>query len=220
MTIDPRSVQVWADVRCPWCWIGHRRLAEARGVFRRDDRDMPAVVHRAFLLEPAGPQTSGITVREAALGEWGMSAGDWEASRDRIEAAGDAEGLEIRMDTARIFDSRDAHRLLKMAADAEGVDVERAWDTVFDLHFRRNVDLGDAAVLMDAAVEIGLEPTAVEELMAGGGYRAQVEHDHEEARRLGIRSVPTVVASGDHLSGSRSVSEIVRLLAGANVVTS
>lgn len=219
MTIDPRSVQVWADVRCPWCWIGHRRLADANEVLRRDGRGLRTVARRAFLLEPDGLEPTGTTVREAALGPWGMTGAAWNASRERIEAAGRAEGLEIRMDSARIFDSRDAHRLLKMAADADGVDVERAWGAIFDLHFRRNLDLGDRAVLLAAAAEIGLEPSAVGEMLAGGGYRAQVERDHQEAQRLGIRSVPTVVTPAGQLSGSRSVDELVRLLVGATQVT-
>ena len=219
MTIDSGTVQVWADVRCPWCWIGHRRLAEAQEVLRGSDRPTPGVVRRAFLLEPEGPPVSGITVREAALGDWGMTSSDWEVSRDRIEAAGRAEGLEIRMDTARIFDSRNIHRLLKLAAGTEAVDAAGAWETIFDLHFRRNADLGQAAVLVAAGVEIGLDQAAVEHMLAGAEFVAEVDGDHREGQRLRVRSVPTVLGADTVLSGSRSVEDIVTVLASATEVT-
>ncbi|MEG9227610.1 DsbA family oxidoreductase [Aeromicrobium sp. Sec7.5] len=219
MTVNSGTVQVWADVRCPWCWIGHRRMAEAQKVLLGSNRPVPEVVRRAFLLEPKGPPVSGITVREAALGDWGMSRSDWEVSGDRIESAGRAEGLEIRMDTARIFDSRTVHRLLKLAAVTDDVGVESAWETIFDLHFRRNADLGQAAVLVAAGVEIGLDQAAVEHMLAGAEFVSEVDADLREAQRLGVRSVPTVLAADTMLSGSRSVEDLVTVLAAATEVT-
>ena len=219
MTINSGTVQVWADVRCPWCWIGHRRLAEAQEVLRGSDRRTPGVVRRAFLLESEGPPVSGITVREAALGDWGMGRADWDTSRDRIETAGRAEGLEIRMDTARIFDSRNAHRLLKLAAATDDVDTGGAWETIFDLHFRRNADLGQAAVLVAAGVEIGLDQVVVEQMLAGAEFVSEVDADLRVAQRLGVRSVPTVLGASVMLSGSRSVEDIATVLAAATEVT-
>ena len=219
MTINSGTVQVWADVRCPWCWIGHRRLAKAQEVLRGSGRTGVEVVRRAFLLEPEGPSVSGITVREAALGDWGMSSSDWDVSRDRIESAGRAEGLEIRMDTARIFDSRNVHRVLKLAAATDDVDAAGAWETIFDLHFRRNADLGQTAVLVAAGVEIGLDQVEVEQMLAGAKFAAEVDGDHREAQRFGVRSVPTVLAADTVLSGSRSVEDIVTVLAPATEVT-
>jgi predicted DsbA family dithiol-disulfide isomerase len=220
MTIDSGTVQVWADVRCPWCWIGHRRLAEGQEILRGNGRPGAGVVRRAFLLEPKGPAVPGIAVREAALSDWGMSRTDWDASRNRIEAAGRAQGLEIKMDRAHIFDSRDVHRLLKLATatTTDAVDVAGAWETVFDLHFRRNADLGETAVLVEAGVEIGLDPAAVEQMLVGSEFAAEVDGDHREAQRLGVQSVPTVLGANTMLSGHRSVQEIVTVLAAATEV--
>lgn len=218
MTLDPRTVHVFADVRCPWCWVGHRRLAEALTRVGGDGGMLHMeVTHRAFLLEPDGPPRSGISVREAALTDWQMSAAQYDAMRDRTETAGRAEGLEISMDNARIFDSRLVHRLLKLAAATPGIDVHRAWDVVFDRHFRRNDDLGDTNVLVDVGAEIGLRRDAVERTLSGGDVAADVDRDVREARRLGVRSVPTVIVGETHLAGSRSVSELTHLLTATEV---
>ncbi len=220
MPIDPGTIQVFADVRCPWCWVGHRRLAEARNRVAGNGEGPPAkIVHRAFLLEPDGPPRSGISVREAALNDWGMSIAQYEATRERTEAAGRAEGLKISTDTSRIFDSRPVHRLLKLAAATPGIDAHGAWEVVFDRHFHLNDDLGNASVLIDVGTQVGLDGDVVERMLAGHDYADDVDRDVQEARRLGVRAVPTVVAEEVHLAGSRSVTELVDLLASTAGVT-
>lgn len=220
MTIDPGTIQVFADVRCPWCWVGHRRLAEARSrVAGNCEGPHAKVVHRAFLLEPDGPPRSGISVREAALNDWGMSIAQYEATRERTEAAGRSEGLKISTDTARIFDSRPVHRLLKLAAATPGIDIHGAWEVVFDRHFRLNDDLGSTSVLVDVGSQVGLGGGEVERMLFGRDFVDDVDRDVQEAHRLGVRAVPTVVSGEVHLAGSRSVAELVDLLASTAEVT-
>ncbi|MDJ0363373.1 DsbA family oxidoreductase [Rhodococcus sp. H29-C3] len=220
MTIDPGTIQVFADVRCPWCWVGHRRLAEARNQVAGNNDGPPAkVVHRAFLLEPDGPPRSGISVREAALNDWGMSIAQYEATRERTEAAGRAEGLTISMDTARIFDSRPIHRLLKLAAATPGIDVHGAWEVVFDRHFHLNEDFGSTSVLVDVGSQVGLGDAVVERILAGRDFDEDVDRDVQDAHRLGVRAVPTVISGEVHLAGSRSVTELVDLLARTSELT-
>jgi predicted DsbA family dithiol-disulfide isomerase len=47
-------VTVWSDIRCPWCWMGHRRLAAAfvaeveadhRAAVEHGVSSIPALVH-------------------------------------------------------------------------------------------------------------------------------------------------------------------------------
>ena len=43
-------IDVWADVVCPWCFIGKRRLEKALASF--EHRDHVTIRHRAFQLQP------------------------------------------------------------------------------------------------------------------------------------------------------------------------
>lgn len=209
MTTADRTVHVWADIRCPWCWMGHRRLSAAHL-----EVGGPPIERRAFLLEPDGPTRKGISVYEAATTEWGMTVEQWEASRDRIEAASHVEGLKIRGGTARIFDSRDAHRVLKLAA-ASGCNPVAAWDVAFDAHFRRNLDMGDHAVLTALGTEMGLDEHDTSRMLDSARFIDDVRSDHEEAQCRGIGGAPTVVSDTTVLSGHRDVTELVRLLTNA-----
>ena len=204
------AVQVWADVRCPWCWMGHRRLAEA---VRRSGAQV-RVERRSFLLEPRGPATSRRRVREVALTEWGMSEAGWAANRDRIERAGRADGLVIRIDSARSVDSRPAHRVLKLAA-ARGLDAEAAWDAMFAAHLEHNLDLEDWDVLAAVGTEAGLDRRDVLALAGSDDLVADVHADVQEAQAKGIHSVPTLVHGDQGLSGARSVPELVEFVRSA-----
>ncbi|MGW7531061.1 DsbA family oxidoreductase [Amycolatopsis sp. NPDC054798] len=202
------TLRVWADVLCPWCWTGHRRLAQAIA-----ESGVPArIEHRSFLLAPEGPAPERRRIAETAAVEWGMSAAEWGRRRDRIEQAGRAEGLTIRMDTAWALDSRPAHRVLKLAA-ARGFDETAAWEAMFAAHLRDNLDLSDWGVL--AELETGLEKGEVLALGESDDYAAEVLADHEEGQALGIHSVPAVVQGDRLLAGARSVEELADFVRSA-----
>jgi len=48
-------IDVWADLVCPWCFIGKRRLQRALIDFQHDSKndDDVQIVHRAFQLDPS-----------------------------------------------------------------------------------------------------------------------------------------------------------------------
>jgi predicted DsbA family dithiol-disulfide isomerase len=169
--------------------------------------------YRSFLLEPGKPAGARPTIRERALTEWGMSGPEWDGRRNRIRAAGLADGLDIRIDTARAIDSRPAHRLLKLAA-ATGVDEQRAWHRVYAAHLRDNVDLEDPAVLRELGGELGLAGGDVDDLLRSDRFATEVTADHDEARARGIHGVPAVVRGGLVLAGSRGVDELRALIDG------
>lgn len=206
--VTTTTLQVWADVLCPWCWMGHRRLAQAIA-----ESGVPArVEHRSFLLAPDGPGPERRRIAEVAGVEWGMSAEEWGRSRDRIEEAGRADGLTIRMDTAWALDSRPAHRVLKLAA-ARGLDGTAAWEAMFAAHLRDNLDVADWAVL--AELETGLARDEVLALGKNEDYVAEVLAEHKEGQSRGVRSVPTVAHGDRLLAGAHSVGELADFVRSA-----
>lgn len=214
MTSTGLTLQVWADIRCPWCWMGHRRLGEAirrSGVTAR-------IEHRSFLLEPQGPETGRRLIAEVAVSEWGLSTSEWAARRDRIEQSANADGLSIHIDSARTIDSRDAHRVLKLVA-ATGLDSVAAWEAMFAAHLEHNHDLEDWENLARLGAEAGLGRTETLALAESDDFSTEVLADHHEAQARGIHAVPTVVIGKRDLSGARSVSELEALLHAAATET-
>lgn len=210
------DVDVWADVRCPWCWIGLRRL-------QRTTNELGEAVRlrrRSFLLEPRGPVSPGQPTAAVATSEWGMTIAQWESKSQRIRAEGRREGLDINPDDALMFDSNPLHRLLKLvAAAAEPSLAETAWDAAFAAHFGRTENLGDWDVLRSMAAVWGLDPAEVERALAGESFAEDVARDLADAQRLQVNSVPTIVAlDGSQISGTASTGELARFLTGAGSI--
>jgi len=194
------TITNWADLRCPWCWIGHRQLGRALGHLESGTR----VEYRSFLLEPAGPTRSGITVREAALSSWGFDEARWAAHSRKIVAGGTSESLTINIDTALVVDSRNAHRLLKLVADRELSRFE-AWDSLYSRHFEFNDDIADWTVLRSVGEQVGLAGGDITMLVETDEYSAAVDDDIRDAAALGISSIPTVLADSVRITGDPSV---------------
>lgn len=203
------DVDIWADVRCPWCWIGLGRMQRAASML---DRPV-GVRYRSFLLEPQGPLGPGRTTIDVATSEWGMASSDWDAKSHQIQAAGANEGLSINIDGALMFDSRPLHRLLKLATERGTTDPAAMWDAAFTAHFKRNEDLSDPQTLEILGSQWGVGREETRRALAGESFADEVAEDLAEAKRLGINVVPTVTTSkGRRVAGDTATDELFRLL--------
>ncbi|WP_415975970.1 DsbA family oxidoreductase [Rhodococcus sp. 077-4] len=195
------TITIWADIRCPWCWIGHRQLGRGLGRIGPGAR----VEHKSFLLEPAGPARSGITVREAALSSWGLDEGQWATRSGKIVAGGSAANLTVNIDTALIADSRSAHRLLKLVSDRQ-LNTFEAWDTLYARYFESNDDIADWTVLRSIGLRAGLADDDITMLEETDEYSAAVDIDIREAAARRISSVPAVFVDSVRATGDLSES--------------
>src|SRR4051812_14559251 len=103
------TVEVWTDLICPWCYVGHHQLLDALDRF--EHRDEVDLAFRAFELQPRASVTPDRTVAE-----WMAARG---APRQRVEqswavlrALAEAQGLEIELAEVRPVRTFDAHRLI------------------------------------------------------------------------------------------------------------
>jgi predicted DsbA family dithiol-disulfide isomerase len=206
------TVDVWADVTDPWCYIGHHRLGQA--IAARPSGD--AVVRpRAFELHPGLPPE-------------GMATDDFyprrfatvEALRDELERSADeaaASGLELRYDRiARIPNTRVAHRLVALAARRGR--PRAALMALFAGHFRDGADVGDAAQATELVAAAASELDAAElrtALDAGEGER-EVAAEEGLAGRMSVTSVPFFLAGRSvALGGVHDVETFRQLIAAA-----
>jgi predicted DsbA family dithiol-disulfide isomerase len=106
------KVEVFADVLCPWCFIGKRRLATA--LAQVADRDQVEVVWRSYELAPEQGRVPGPTAAETMAQWWGERT---PARIAHIQAVGSADGLELNLHAARPVSTFDAHRVIHLAAE-------------------------------------------------------------------------------------------------------
>ena len=201
-------IEIWSDLVCPWCYIGKRRFEQALAAFAH--RDEVTVLWRSFELDPAAPRDVDDLLGHLAA-KYGLSREEAEAMVERVTRLAAAEGLEYRLETARRGNTFDAHRLLQLAG-AHGVQDALA-ERLMRGYFSEAEAIGDPAVLARLAVEVGLPPREVNDVLAGDRYADAVRADEQDARALGATGVPFFVADRMlAVSGAQPIETFAALL--------
>jgi predicted DsbA family dithiol-disulfide isomerase len=202
-------VDLWIDVVCPWCRLNHTRLARARAALAADGVHVD-VVYRPFQLAPRQPP--GVTRTE----HFARAFGDIrtaDAAFAHVAAIGAAEGVEFRFDRIRWEpDTLQAHRLLRYAQESGAGDATAA--QIYEAFFVRGDDVGDVATLVAVGERAGLEREALAGYMRSGQDTAQVQHEADDARRLGVRGVPTYGVHGRPVASAPDGADLPAALLG------
>ena len=210
------QVEIWSDVVCPWCYVGTRRFEQALERLRSEGGpDDVEVVHRAFELDPTVPP-EGVDNAAYLARKFG-GADRLRGANQRLDAAAAGLDIEFTWEGKRRANTFDAHRLTAWALDRRGADVQNALHRrLFRAYFTENLDIGDHAVLAGLAGEVGLDPDAAAEVLAGDGYADVVRAEERAASEAGIHAVPTFVVEGRWaIPGAQDVDTFVDLLTRA-----
>ncbi|MGI5290671.1 DsbA family oxidoreductase [Nonomuraea polychroma] len=200
------KVEIYADVLCPWCYIGKRRMSAA--LEQVTDRDKVQIVWRSFELAPEEGHVPGPTAAEAMAGWWGDQA---PARIARIQALGAAEGLELNLHLARLVNTFDAHRLCHLAA-SRGL-ADQMMERLLRAYHTGGLNVADPRVLRRLGGEAGLADAEVHALLTGDDYADEVRADRHRAAEYGITGVPSLVMDGGPpVSGVQPPAELRRLL--------
>ncbi|MGB3635834.1 MAG: DsbA family oxidoreductase [Rubrobacteraceae bacterium] len=200
-------IDVYADVVCPWCYVGEKRLGQA--LDRRPD--LPVERRwRSFQLRPEMPE-AGLPWREFAVDKFG-GEDRMRAAFAHVSAAGEPDGIHFDFDrVASAPNTVDAHRLILHAAEH---DLQ--WETanaLFEAYFTHGANLNDHAELVEVAKGADLDVNEVGAFLSGDGLKDAVWRDQEEAGRVGVSSVPFYVFDGRYaLSGSQPVEAFLQAL--------
>ena len=187
---EPRAavhVDVISDVVCPWCYIGKRRLESA--IALTPDVDVE-VNWRPYFLNDWIPR-DGID-RQTYLETKFGSAERYAVIAERIAAAAAMEGLVYNpAKIARQPNTLDCHRLILWSRSA--TDPGRMKQRLMELYFAEGADLTDPRVLIQAAVDCGMDGDLVRRLMASDADVERIETEVTSAKEAGIDGVPCFI---------------------------
>jgi len=189
-------IDIVADVVCPWCYIGKRRLEGALA-----QRPGLAVTRswRAFQLNPDLP-VEGVSHGLYLAAKFGR-AQKARRAHAALAAAGRREGIAFAFERiGRAPNTLRAHRLIRFAAGAADAVVE----ALFRAYFLCGLDIGDIDAVAAIAERAGLDGLAVRRYLAGEAGAAEVREEDRRARRLGIHAVPCFVLEREYaISGAQ-----------------
>ena len=152
-------IEIWSDVVCPFCYIGKRRLEGALADF--EHRDTVEVVYRSFELDPSAPEVGTESIGDALARKYGGGPAETQAAMDRVAAMAAEVGLTFDYADATHTRTLEAHRLLHLALDLGGPELQRALvEALMAAYFTRGRSMGDRDVLREVARTPGSPPTA------------------------------------------------------------
>ncbi|MFI9624081.1 DsbA family oxidoreductase [Streptomyces sp. NPDC052042] len=183
-------VEIWSDIACPWCYIGKARFEKGLAGFAH--RDQVEVVHRSFELDPSHAKGETVLVADMLARKYGRTPEEVRAMEEHVADNARAEGLGYLTEGRDHGNTFDIHRLLHLAK-ARGRQDELL-NLAYRANFAEERSVYDAEVLVDLAVEAGLDADEVRAVLADPeAYADEVRADEREASELGAGAVPFFV---------------------------
>ena len=183
------KVDIWSDVRCPFCYIGKRKFESALAQF--EHKEQVEVEWHSFELDPNAETVPGANPAQHLADKYGRPL-DWaeEMQANVTETAAEV-GLTFNLDKSVVANSFDAHRLIQLAK-TEGL-ADEIEEQLFAAHFTEGANIADHQTLINIGIAIGLNELTVRRMLNGTDFTDEVRYDERTAQTIGIRGVPFFV---------------------------
>ncbi len=200
-------IDVWADVVCPWCFIGKRRLEKDLEQF--EYKYEITVRHRAFELAPDA--TEIMPTSKLLAEKYRVSPQDVEAMQANVCAIADGEGLCYNLDETLSGNTFDAHRLLLWAATLGKQD--ELLEAMYSSYFEKSLPLFSHLDLCSVAESVGMESVDVMNILESDQFKSEAIADRELATQLGATGVPFFVVDMKYaISGAQPLEAFVQTI--------
>ncbi|CAN5164948.1 DsbA family protein [soil metagenome] len=187
---QPLLIDLVADVVCPWCYLGWRRVKSA--VALRPDVE-PLIVWRPYQLDPTLPE-QGVDRKAYMAGKF-KDPVKLKAAHTALTEAGAEDGILFNFEGIALSPNTSAaHRLIRWAHGAGKQDA--VVEGLFSAYFTEGRDIGDPRVLADIGAGAGMDPVVILQLLAQGADEETVAREHAMAVQGGITGVPFAIFGG------------------------
>jgi predicted DsbA family dithiol-disulfide isomerase len=181
------TIDFFADLTCPWCYVGWAALKHA-AIERRDHISI-ALNWRTFLL---APDLADDGVDRKAYLKARYAPDRLQAAEQALADAAAAADAPLDMESVtRIPNTIDAHRLVHWAT--EHALAGPVIDALYQAYFVDGRNIGDAAELTAIAEALGMDPIETGAQLASNLDRETVLGFHLSAVNLGLTAVPAAV---------------------------
>jgi predicted DsbA family dithiol-disulfide isomerase len=183
------KVDIWSDVRCPFCYIGKRKFETALEKF--EHKDQIEVEWHSFELDPTMETKPDLNAVDYLAQIKGQSR-QWAVDMNqRVTDTAAEVGLTFNMEDAVVANSFNAHRLIQLAK-SNGLDNEIE-EKLFVDYFTAGKNIDDKEVLIEAGIAVGLDRLAIEMMLNSDSFTDEVRLDQKIAQQIGIQGVPFFV---------------------------
>jgi predicted DsbA family dithiol-disulfide isomerase len=199
------NIEVVSDHVCPWCYVGKRRLEAA--IAQRPELDIN-VTWQPFQLSPDMPREG-----RKRLDHYREIFGEERAEMimGSMKDTGFEEGIAFGSDPdAMSPNTLSAHVLMLWGREDEGIDADELVEKLFHAHHVACEDIGNHAVLVRIAEEVGMDAADVAAKLAAGDSEEKIAQLIKESAARGVSGVPFFIINGRFgLSGAQPADTLV-----------
>jgi predicted DsbA family dithiol-disulfide isomerase len=203
------KVDIWSDIRCPFCYIGKRNFEKALQQFNQHENVL--VEWHSYELDPNLKTDSSISVNEYLAKKKNQSVGWAEHMHKNVTGMAKAAGLTYDFNKAIVANSFDAHRLIQFAKiKNKGNEAEEA---IFKAYFTDGADISDIDTLKNIGTSIGLNESELKSMLLSSNYTKEVRDDEQLAVEYGISGVPFFIIDNKYaISGAQPPDVFLRAM--------
>ena len=180
-----------ADVVCPWCYIGWRRLHTALAMRPQLEAK---VIWRPFLLDPAIPE-QGVERAAYMAKKFGDDAKGRKAAMASLATAAAEDGLKLKLSQIKTVPNTSAAQRLIRWAQGQGVQ-DAVVEGLLAAYFIGLRDIGDPEVLADIGQAAGMDRMITLDLLSQGADAEVIASEYALAVRSGVQGVPFTIFAG------------------------
>jgi predicted DsbA family dithiol-disulfide isomerase len=207
--IKNMKVNIWSDVRCPFCYIGKRKFELALAQFTQ--KDQIEVIWRSFQLDPTLETQKDVNIYDYFSKVKGVSKAQAREMFENVTEIAKEVDLDFNLEHSIVANSFKAHRLIQFAkSKGFGNDIEEA---LFKIHFTEAKDIDDQEILTQAGISIGLDEKEIKTVLESEAFAEEVKQDASAAQAIGVRGVPFFVFNDRYaVSGAQSPEAFLQVL--------
>ena len=178
------QVDVIADLICPWCYLGKKRLDEALAAVHG-----PSIVTWfPFQLNPTMP-VDGMPLEDYLASKFGDPE-KLAPGLEELQAAGRTAGIDFRFDRiASVPNTLNAHRLMNLA-EQKGADASLLAERILRAFFTDGHDISNPDVLAEIGETCNLGRVEVFTTLDDDRLRSLVLGQEAQVRQSGVTGVP------------------------------
>ncbi|WP_160149018.1 DsbA family oxidoreductase [Arcanobacterium ihumii] len=191
-------IHAWADIACPWCWIGKKRLDEGIELSGKK----VAVEYHSYQLRPDAPSSSHESLTHHLADAYSNTIADVEEQLANLTRLGTDLGISFDWNGVQSVNTFLAHQLVYAAKESASTPEERAvrgiemFERLWEAYFMRGLNVADSDTLIDIASEADLDTDLINTELQCGDHADAVRSDIRDAKMLEITGVPFYVVGG------------------------
>ena len=198
------KIDIWSDIRCPFCYIGKRKFENALAQFSH--REQVKVEWHSFELDPSMKTDKQVNVYDYLAKRKNISLQSSISRHTQVTEMAREVGLDYHFEKTVIANSFDAHRLTQLAKQFGLGDL--AEERLFKAHFTEGMDISDHLTLIVLGNEIGLDGGLVKQMLDSDAFADEVRYDQKQATDIGINGVPFFIINDRYAVSGAQPTEV------------